>query len=103
MARLACVGAGFFQGRAGFSQFLDGVQLPGKVAEPDAATHLGRRAGAYPEEAEVVAVTGARKPQEGRVGARFAGDDFHPEDLGINALGPVKFGDEEYGMVQPDG
>jgi hypothetical protein len=58
---------------------------------------------AYPEEAEVVVVTGARKPQEGRVGARFAGDDFHSKELGIKAFGPGKVGNEEYGMVQPDG
>jgi hypothetical protein len=65
MARLAGVRAGIFQGRVGFSQLLDGVQLPGKVVEPDAATHFWRRVGAYPEEAGDVVVAGARRRTHG--------------------------------------
>nr|WP_240484275.1 hypothetical protein [Pseudarthrobacter sulfonivorans] len=91
---LTGVCAGVRQGPAGLGELIDGVQLPREVVEPDAATHRRRRGGAYAEEAEVVVVAGAGQPQECSVRSRFAGDHFHAEDVGVEALGPVKVGDE---------
>ena len=67
---------------------------------------MPRPGAADPAEAEqpqVVVVARARQPQEGGVGPGLAGDDLHPEGPGPEAQRALEIGDEQDGVVEPDG
>jgi len=87
---------------AGLGEFVDGVDLPGEVVEPDPAAPLGRRGRADTEQAEVVVVARAGQPQERGVRPRFASGDEHAEDLGVELLGAGQVGDEQDRVVEAD-
>ena len=65
-----------------------------------APRRFGAAGGADAEQAEVVVVARAGQPQERGVGARFAGDDVHAEDVGVEAQRPVEVGDEQHRVVE---
>jgi hypothetical protein len=73
------------------------------MVEADRAAPLRAAIGADAEEAEVVMVPRAGQSEEGGVGAWFAGDDLHAEQVGVEAQRPLEVGDEQHGVVEADG
>ena len=103
VARLTAVGTRLEQGRSGGGELVDRVELPGEVVQPDAAAALRAAGGADTEQAEVVMVPLAWQSEERGVGAWFAGDDLHAEQVGVEAQRPFQIGDEQHGVVEADG
>ena len=100
VTRLAGVGVSVEERSAGVGELVDGVELPGEVVEADRAASPGFVGGADAEQAEVVVVLGAGQSQERCVGAWFAGDDIHAEDVGVEAHRAVEVGDEQDGVIE---